>query len=68
MGAVTNMAPNMASVVIAGVPFVDVMTTMCDPTIPLTISEWEEWVYIYICIYIYIYICMCTYLCVVCIT
>merc|ERR1712070_569212 len=28
---------------VAGVPFVDVMTTMCDPSIPLTTSEWEEW-------------------------
>ena len=27
----------------AGVPFVDVMTTMCDSTIPLTVGEWEEW-------------------------
>lgn len=27
----------------AGVPFVDVMNTMCDPSIPLTCGEWEEW-------------------------
>ena len=28
---------------IAGVPFVDLMNTMCDPSIPLTTGEWEEW-------------------------
>ena len=43
MGAVTNMRPDLFKVVIAGVPFVDVMTTMCDPSIPLTTGEWEEW-------------------------
>jgi oligopeptidase B len=30
-------------VAVAGVPFVDVMNTMCDPSIPLTCGEWEEW-------------------------
>ena len=30
-------------VVVADVPFVDLMNTMCDPTIPLTMGEWEEW-------------------------
>ncbi|ESQ30443.1 hypothetical protein EUTSA_v10011253mg [Eutrema salsugineum] len=43
VGAVLNMRPDLFKVVIAGVPFVDVLTTMLDPTIPLTTSEWEEW-------------------------
>ncbi|KAJ8330173.1 hypothetical protein O5D80_001744 [Batrachochytrium dendrobatidis] len=43
MGAVVNMKPDIAHVVIAGVPFVDVINTMMDPTIPLTINEYEEW-------------------------
>ncbi len=43
VGAVLNMRPDLFKVALAGVPFVDVMTTMCDPTIPLTTGEWEEW-------------------------
>jgi len=43
MGAVTNMRPDLFKVVIAGVPFVDVVNTMLDETIPLTVIEWEEW-------------------------
>ncbi|XP_010541883.1 PREDICTED: uncharacterized protein LOC104815249 [Tarenaya hassleriana] len=43
MGAVLNMRPDLFKVAVAGVPFVDVVTTMLDPTIPLTTSEWEEW-------------------------
>lgn len=43
MGAVLNMRPDLFQAAIAGVPFVDVMTTMCDPSIPLTTGEWEEW-------------------------
>ncbi|XP_019428332.1 PREDICTED: uncharacterized protein LOC109336282 isoform X1 [Lupinus angustifolius] len=43
IGAVLNMRPNLFKAAIAGVPFVDVVTTMLDPTIPLTTSEWEEW-------------------------
>ncbi len=43
MGAVTNMAPQDYKVVIAQVPFVDVVTTMLDETIPLTTGEWDEW-------------------------
>ena len=41
MGAVLNMRPDLFKVVVAGVPFVDALTTMLDPTIPLTTSEWE---------------------------
>eukprot|EP00796_Vickermania_ingenoplastis_P011983 gene11984-8256_t len=43
IGAVLNMRPDLFKAAIAGVPFVDVMTTMCDPSIPLTTGEWEEW-------------------------
>jgi oligopeptidase B len=43
MGAVLNMRPDLFKVAVAGVPFVDVMTTMCDASIPLTTGEWEEW-------------------------
>ncbi len=43
VGAVTNMRPDLYAGVVAGVPFVDVVTTMMDPTIPLTTSEYDEW-------------------------
>lgn len=43
MGAVVNLRPDLFQAVIAGVPFVDVMNTILDPTIPLTVIEWEEW-------------------------
>ncbi len=43
MGAVINMEPNMWKGVIAAVPFVDVVTTMLDETIPLTTGEYDEW-------------------------
>ncbi|MFN5031638.1 MAG: S9 family peptidase [Flavobacteriia bacterium] len=43
MGAVTNLAPYLWKGVIAQVPFVDVVTTMLDETIPLTVGEYEEW-------------------------
>lgn len=43
MGAVANMRPELFAGVVAGVPFVDVVNTMLDPTIPLTVIEWEEW-------------------------
>ena len=43
MGAVLNMAPELYKGVIASVPFVDVVTTMLDDTIPLTTGEYDEW-------------------------
>jgi len=43
MGAILNMRPDLYKGVIAVVPFVDVVTTMLDETIPLTTSEWDEW-------------------------
>ncbi|MNK12885.1 Protease 2 [compost metagenome] len=43
MGAVTNMAPYLFKGVIAQVPFVDVVSTMLDESIPLTVGEYEEW-------------------------
>jgi oligopeptidase B len=43
MGAIINMAPEKYKGVIAGVPFVDVVTTMLDASIPLTTSEYDEW-------------------------
>ncbi|GER39216.1 prolyl oligopeptidase family protein [Striga asiatica] len=43
IGAVINMRPDLFKAAVAGVPLVDVLTTMLDPTIPLTTSEWEEW-------------------------
>ncbi|MFQ6606792.1 MAG: S9 family peptidase [Fidelibacterota bacterium] len=43
MGAVTNMRPDLFKVVVAQVPFVDVVNTMLDETIPLTVIEFEEW-------------------------
>lgn len=43
MGAIMNMEPSMWQGVIAAVPFVDVVSTMIDETIPLTTFEWDEW-------------------------
>ena len=43
MGAVINMRPDLWNGVIAGVPFVDVVSTMLDETIPLTTGEFDEW-------------------------
>jgi len=43
MGAVINMRPDLWNGVIAAVPFVDVVTTMLDETIPLTTGEYDEW-------------------------
>jgi oligopeptidase B len=43
MGAITNMRPDLFKGVVAEVPFVDVITTMLDPSIPLTTGEYDEW-------------------------
>jgi len=43
MGTVSNLAPNQFKGIITGVPFVDVVTTMSDPSIPLTTGEYTEW-------------------------
>ena len=43
IGAVVNMAPELWKGTIAAVPFVDVVTTMLDASIPLTSNEWDEW-------------------------
>lgn len=43
MGAVATMAPERFAVVHAAVPFVDALNTICDETLPLTVTEWEEW-------------------------
>jgi len=43
IGAVINMRPELFRAALAEVPFVDVINTMLDPTIPLTVIEWEEW-------------------------
>ncbi len=43
MGAVINQRPDLFQVVVADVPFVDVLTTILDTSLPLTILEWEEW-------------------------
>ncbi|MDG1153898.1 MAG: S9 family peptidase [Alphaproteobacteria bacterium] len=43
MGAVINMRPDMFKSVLALVPFVDVLNTICDDTLPLTPPEWNEW-------------------------
>ncbi|GAC1632769.1 MAG: oligopeptidase B [Candidatus Acidiferrum sp.] len=43
MGAVTNMRPDLFGIVISHVPFVDVINTMLDASLPLTVGEYEEW-------------------------
>ena len=43
MGAIVNMEPELYKGIISNVPFVDVITTMSDPTIPLTTFEYDEW-------------------------
>lgn len=43
MGAVVNMRPDLFHIVVADVPFVDVINTMMDPSIPLTVLEYDEW-------------------------
>jgi oligopeptidase B len=43
MGAVANIAPQDFGGIVARVPFVDALTTILDPSLPLTVTEWEEW-------------------------
>ncbi len=43
VGACVTMRPELFATVVAEVPFVDVVTTMSDPSLPLTITEWDEW-------------------------
>jgi oligopeptidase B len=43
MGAVVNERPDLFGAVLAEVPFVDALNTILDPTLPLTVTEWEEW-------------------------
>jgi oligopeptidase B len=43
MGAVANMAPELFAGILAQVPFVDPLTTILNPELPLTVTEWDEW-------------------------
>ena len=43
MGAVANMRPDLFKAIVADVPFVDVINTMLDESLPLTAQEWEQW-------------------------
>ncbi len=43
MGAVANLRPDLFAAVVAEVPFVDCLTTILDESLPLTVTEWEEW-------------------------
>jgi oligopeptidase B len=43
MGAAANLRPDLWKAIVAEVPFVDVVTTMSDTSLPLTVTEWEEW-------------------------
>jgi oligopeptidase B len=43
MGAIANLAPRAFGGIVAEVPFVDALTTILDPSLPLTVIEWEEW-------------------------
>ena len=43
MGAVANLAPQAFGAIVAQVPFVDALTSILDPSLPLTVIEWEEW-------------------------
>ncbi len=43
VGAVANQAPDLFAGILAGVPFVDILTTMLDATLPLTVTEYDEW-------------------------
>ncbi|MFI5428821.1 prolyl oligopeptidase family serine peptidase [Aeromicrobium sp. UC242_57] len=43
MGAVANIAPDAFAGIVAAVPFVDALTTILDPSLPLTVIEWTSW-------------------------
>jgi oligopeptidase B len=43
MGAVANLAPELFAAILADVPFVDALTSILDPSLPLTVIEWDEW-------------------------
>jgi oligopeptidase B len=43
VGAVANLAPEAFAAIVAEVPFVDALNTILDPSLPLTVTEWEEW-------------------------
>ncbi|MGI9206938.1 MAG: prolyl oligopeptidase family serine peptidase, partial [Rhodococcus sp. (in: high G+C Gram-positive bacteria)] len=43
MGAVANIAPELFAGILANVPFVDPLTSILDPSLPLTVIEWDEW-------------------------
>ncbi len=43
MGAVANLAPELFAGILANVPFVDALTSILDPSLPLTVIEWDEW-------------------------
>jgi oligopeptidase B len=43
VGACTTMRPDLFAAVVAEVPFVDIVSSMSDPSLPLTVTEWEEW-------------------------
>lgn len=43
MGAVANLAPELFAGILADVPFVDPLTSILDPSLPLTVTEWDEW-------------------------
>ncbi|WP_067505692.1 S9 family peptidase [Actinoplanes sp. TFC3] len=43
MGAIANLAPDAFAGIVAQVPFVDPLTSILDPSLPLTVTEWEEW-------------------------
>ena len=43
MGAVANLAPELFAGILAEVPFVDALTSILDPSLPLTVIEWDEW-------------------------
>ncbi len=43
MGAVANLAPELFRAIVAEVPFVDCLTTIMDESLPLTVTEWDEW-------------------------